>query len=492
MSGISRRTLMGALTLIPAAWPLGRAAAASGPPPNILFVLADDWSWQSARAADELGIAMPNFASVTARGISFTNAYAASPTCTASRGAILTGRAPWQLEEGANLRSILRSKFQVYPDLLEQAGYTAGFVGKGWDPGQLQPAGRSRNPAGAGFASVEAFFAARPAGKPFCLWIGSNNPHRPYEPGSGAKAGIRFTGPVPPYLPDSPEVRRDIEDYIFATQKFDNELGAALAAVAAQSDGGNTLVIVTGDNGWPFPRSKASLYESGTHVPLAMMWAGRIKPGTRSDALVLLTDVAPTVLEAAGLKPPAEMTGRSLVPLWSGGSFRRDAVITAMERHMEARADPGAGYPMRALRTARFLYIRNFHPDRLPAGDPPPRPDRDRLMRDYWGGYTDIDPGPAKAWLVENQADPAVKAYAERALGKRPPQELYDVLEDPFQLRNLAGDPAHAARLREMDDRLMAELRRLKDPRTGPDPDVFERYPPYPGPGWERPAGFLK
>ena len=127
--------------------------------PNILFVLADDWGWTSSRAIDELGMTLPNFERVKRAGLTFTNAFCAAPTCTASRGAILTGRAPWQLEEGANLASILPAKFAVYPEMLERAGYHVGFAGKGWAPGQLKPAGRARNPAGDAYPDFAGFLA---------------------------------------------------------------------------------------------------------------------------------------------------------------------------------------------------------------------------------------------------------------------------------------------------------------------------------------------
>lgn len=465
-------------------------ALAQAQRPNILFALADDWSWQSAQAQDELGLKLPTFDRIRRDGVGFTNAFVAAPSCTPSRGAILTGRPPFQLEEGANLASILRTKFGVYPELLEQAGYHVGLTGKGWAPGQLGPVGRKRNPAGDAYKDFAEFLAKRPAGAPFCFWLGSTDPHRPYKRGAGRAGGVTLAGKPPPYLPDTDDVRLDIEDYMLATQRFDHTVGEAMAALEAAGQLENTLVVMTGDNGWAFPRGKATLYDAGTHAPLAMMWPRRIKAGQTTDALVSLTDLAPTFVEAAGLKAPPEMTGASLLALARGGPAPHKAVVTMMERHMDGHTLPGTGYPMRALRTERYLFIRNFHPERWPAGDPNAKPvTADQFEQDIFRGYADIDPGPAKAWLARNRDDPAVARTAALALGKRPARELYDVKADPHELTNLIDDPAHRGVASDLERQLMAELTRLKDPRvTGPD-TVFD-YPSYNDPGYGRPAPF--
>jgi len=486
---MNRRDLVGGLAVMAVATG-APAVAQPAHRTNILFALADDWSWQSALPVDNLGMKLPNLDRVRRAGLTFDNAFVAAPSCTASRGSILTGRSPWQLEEGSNLASILPAKFGVYPDILEAAGYHVGFMGKGWAPGQLELAGRKRNPAGDAYKDFAGFIAARKRGDPFCFWLGSNDPHRPYKRGIGRESGIRFTGTVPPYLPDADAVRLDIEDYIWATQRFDHDLGEVLDQIEAAGELGNTLVVVTGDNGWSFPRGKATLYDSGTHVPLAMMWPGRIKPGRTTPALVSLTDLGPTFVDAAGLPRQPAMTGISLIPLMTGGRAPHVAVVTAMERHMDVHSRPGTGYPMRALRTERYLYIRNFHPERWPAGNPTTNPATvEALEKDLFAGYGDIDGGPAKAWLITHHKDPAVAPIFDLAAGKRPAQELYDVKADPFELHNLAPDPKHGTLLAQMDAQLMAELKRLKDPRLlGPD-NAFD-YRSYNDPGFGRPDTF--
>jgi arylsulfatase A-like enzyme len=459
---------------------LKRAAAFAAAPviaqarrPNILLALADDWGWPFASITGEPVVETPVFDRVARNGARFTNAFVSAPSCSPSRAAILTGQWHWRLEEGANLGGTLASKFPVYPDLLESAGYHVGFSGKGWSPGDEAPGGRKRNPAGPRFDDLSSFLAARPKGAPFCFWFGSTDPHRPYERGSGVNSGMRWQEVrVPAYLPDHETVRRDICDYFLEVQRFDRETGELLAMIEKAGELENTLVVMTGDNGWPFPRSKATLYDAGTHVPLALSWPARLQGGRTIEDFVSLSDLAPTFLEAAGVRSPHEITARSLLPLKG-----RDHVLTGMERHVPCRGEIRGGYPMRAIRTQDFLYIRNFQPDRWPAGDPSAQKfSFEELATETFKTLADIDASPTKAHMCLHKQD----TY-EFAAGKRPERELYDIRKDPFQLRNVAGAADHAGVAKRLDAQLMAELKASGDPRTGGGGDQFDRYVWYQG-----------
>src|SRR5262249_43976055 len=202
--------------------------------PNILFILADDWSYPHAGVYGDKVVKTPNFDRVAREGALFTNAYCAAASCTPSRASILTGRAVHQLEEGGNLWGFLPGKFDVYPDLLEQSGYVVGYTRKGWGPGKFEAGGRKRNPAGPEFKSFDEFFKQVPKDKPFCFWFGSNDPHRPYDKGAGAKTGMKAENVVvPSFLPDTPEVRDDILDYYFEVERMDRDAGAIIKALEA-------------------------------------------------------------------------------------------------------------------------------------------------------------------------------------------------------------------------------------------------------------------
>jgi N-sulfoglucosamine sulfohydrolase len=451
--------------------------------PNILFAMADDVSWRHLGAYGCRGVTTPAFDRVAGEGVLFRNAFCAAPQCSPDRAAILTGRHIWQLREAGTHASSFPSDLTVYPDILEHAGYHVGFTGKGWGPGDWQISGRRRNPAGTDFSSVRTqpvapgispidysanfaeFLKSRSGNKPFCFWYGGHEPHRQYDRGSGRRAGKRLEDvEVPKFLPDTEEVRSDILDYLFETEWFDRHLGRMLDLLDSHGLAENTLVVVTSDNGFPFPRAKANLYEYGIHMPLAVRWPGRIKGGRSTDALVGFVDFAPTYFEAAGVRPPEGLAGKSILPvLESPQPSVNSSILSGRERHSHARFD-NLGYPSRAIRTTRYLYIRNLKPDRWPAGDPE--------------GYYDIDASPTKELMIASlkRGD----RLAKLALDKRPAEELFDVSQDPECLNNLAGNSEHDATRRQLSGQLLTTLREQDDPRFDPArEDVFDSYPRY-------------
>jgi N-sulfoglucosamine sulfohydrolase len=372
----------------------------------------------------------------------------------------------------------------VYPYLLEDAGYFTGYTGKGWGPGDWRAQGLKRNPCGREFnerkhsapvppgidqrdyaANFAEFLRQKPADAPFCFWLGSTEPHRLYDTGRGVRTGKRLADvTVPAFLPDSEEVRSDLLDYACEVEWFDRQLGRALGALREAGQEENTLVVVTSDNGMPFPRAKVNLYDWGVRMPLAIRWPSRMRGGRVVEELVSHVDFAPTFLEAAGVTAPAGMAGRSLMPLFTGGGsgVPRDAVFTAMERHTMCRPD-GATYPMRALRTKQHLYVRNFAPDRWPTGGD--------FLSSNKTVHGDIDGGPAKDFLLLESTRKKLPEQVRLCLDQRPAEELYDVNGDPDQIRNLAGDPARASDLAGLRARLEQYLRDTGDPRIrGEDP----------------------
>ena len=444
--------------------------------PNILVIIADDWSYPHASAYGDRVVKTPTFDRVAREGVLFRNAFAAAPSCTPSRASLLTGRAVHQLGEGGNLWGFLPSRFDVYPDRLESAGYVIGHTSKGWGPGNFQAGGRARNPAGPQFASFDEFYKQAPKDKPFCFWFGSTDPHRPYENGTGAGSGLKAEDVlVPAFLPDTPEVRSDILDYYYEVERIDREAGAIIAALERAGQLDNTLIVWTADNGLPFPRAKANLYDGGTHVPLAIRLPDRVKGGRTLDDFVVLTDLAPTLLEAAGLKPTPGMTGRSLMTLLGGQRQPgRDKVFLERERHANVRRGD-LSYPARAVRTQDFLYIRNFRSDRWPAGDPE--------MYFAVGEFGDIDGSPSKDLLLARQSDPAIAKYFNLATAKRPAEELYDLRKDPGQINNVAMKEEYARTKKDLRAALDKWMRDTGDPRITTDDDRWDKYPYFGNPG---------
>ena len=250
--------------------------------PNILFCIADDWGWPHAGAYGDPVVRTPAFDRVAREGVLFERAFVSSPSCTPSRNAILSGQDFWRLGPGANLHSTLDREVPVFPLLLAEAGYHVGRWRKSWGPGRLGPGGwEGEHPAGRRYAGGFAeFLEARPEGAPFCFWLGASDPHRGYEQGSGAASGLDLAAiPLPGYWPDTPEVRSDVADYYYEVARFDGDVAAALALLEERGELEDTVVVVTGDHGMPFPRckrsSKAARCSSHCSMPTRLRsWCG--------------------------------------------------------------------------------------------------------------------------------------------------------------------------------------------------------------------------
>lgn len=446
--------------------------------PNILFAMADDWGYPHAGAYGDPVVQTPAFDRVAREGVLFNHAYISSPSCTPSRGAILTGQWHWRLEQAANLWSIFPDEFTTYPEILQDAGYFTGGTGKRWGPGRTETKGRHL--AGKPYPNFRKFLNARPDGEPFCFWLGSSDPHRPYKRGSGKASGMDLDEiELPACFPDHPIVRGDVADYYVEVQRFDALVGRAVKALEEAGELDNTIVVITGDHGMPFPRGKSNLYDLGARVPLAIRWPEQGEPGRTIDDFVSLTDLGPTFLEAAGVDVPDEMTGRSLMPLLASDESGRIAsgrnfVLTGKERHVPAQEAPNmGGYPCRAIRTHDFLYIRNFEPDRWPAGTPHYE---QAAIPGAW--LADCDNGPTKTYMVENRdKDATHRKLYDLAFAKRPAEELYDLNKDPGQLDNVADDPDYADAKKRLSKKLMQKLKATDDPRAFGKGEKFDEYP---------------
>ncbi len=301
------------------------------------------------------------------------------------------------------------------------------------------------------------------------FWFGGTEPHREYEPGIGRRSGLSMQDVlVPPYLPDSPEVRSEILDYYFEIEHFDQHLARILKKLEELGELDNTLVVVTSDNGMPFARTKTTLYDGGVRMPTALRWGNVTPGGYRVDDFIGHIDFGPTFLEAAGIDIPGTVTGRSLMPLLKSQRNGRldplrDHIVTGLERHTYCRPG-GATYPIRAIRTHDYLYIRNFKPERWPTGGP-------NFISSNKAPHGDIDDGPFKDFLLLDQTRVKFPQACQLGVGKRPLEELYNVHSDPHQIKNLADDRQHSALKKNLWKRLKTELLKTADPRIeGEDP----------------------
>lgn len=452
--------------------------------PNILFALADDASHVSAEG--HRFVDTPWFDWVARQGVRFANAYTTNPKCAPSRASLLTGMHTWQLEEACNHWSIFPAKFALYPDLLESAGYHVGYTGKGWGPGDWRPQGLPRNPAGNEYnqhsleppantkistvdyvANFSAFLDERQPDQPFCFWYGGREPHRRYEPGEGLRAGKQLHQvEVPPYLPDNPTVRSDLLDYAFEIEWFDAQLGRMIAMLRQRGELDDTVIVVTSDNGMPFPRVKGQMLDPDFRLPLAVCWPATVPGGRVVEDLISFIDLTATFMELAGLIPHRQMAGRSLVTLLRserGGRVdpERDRVYMGRERH-DLGYEGDLSYPVRCVRWDNYLYVRNLRSDMWPAGNPET-------------GFTNVDSSPTKTCILDQHAA-GDDTYYKLAFGKHPQEELYDLDTDPFCLTNLAFRPRFHDRTAMMWADLRHTLERTLDPRISGNGAIFDQY----------------
>jgi len=540
-SGTACRATAAVLWVLAAVAVAGDAGAGSvAPAPNVVLLFVDDLGRHASvyerldgRPTCNRLLTTPNIDRLADEGAIARQAFVSAPSCTPSRSALVSGAHFWRAGRGAILSgAVWDGSIFSLPLALQHHGYHIGKTYKVWSPGTPQdgpflddtPGGHAYEEAGRRFnqfsshatelvdaglspeqarrellreirGNLDGFLAARPEGKPFFYFLGPTNTHRKWQRGSGKRlwglSADELAGVMPEFLPDVPEIREDLADYLGEVQAVDAALGEVVDRLRETDDLDRTIIIVSGDHGAPgFPHGKCDCYDFGTRVPM-VVWAGSqsgvvIRPGTVIEELVSLTDLAPTILQCAGVTIPSSMTGQSLVPLLddsaAGRWVPRPGVVFGRERHVRQARDGGLPYPTRAIRTQDYLYIRNFAPDRWPMGSPKGvtdqwAPSHASLVRDTAAAFPDFDASPTKAWLVEHRADPAGREYFQRAFGRRPAEELYAIARDPDQVVNRADDPELADMRSELHRLLMQELDDSGDPRVVDGGRFFETPP---------------
>lgn len=438
--------------------------------PNIVLIIADDLAWDDTGAYGNARVRTPNIDRLAREGMRFTRAFVTISSCSPSRSSMITGRYPHNTD-AEQLHWPLPAGQVTFVEKLKAAGYWTAASGK-WhlgravkdrfdlvdDPGeagfQTDPrTGKMLAADDSGAAGWIPVLQKRPTGRPFFLWFAALDPHRDYAekiiPAPHSPGAVI----VPPHLPDTPEVRRELALYYDEITRLDENVGKVMAELERQGVAEKTLILFTSDNGRPFPGAKTTMYDTGIHAPLIAHWPGRIAAGTVAHGLVSSIDLAPTILELAGLPIPATVQGRSMAAILANPNAKIREEIHA-EKNWHDYEDR-----VRALRTERYKYIRNDYAD-LPAT---PSADAGR------------SPSMAaiRALHKKGQLTPLQARIFRQP---RPAEELYDLEADPTESRNLASDPAHQQTLRQLRARLEAWVTETRDltplRRT---PDEFDR-----------------
>ncbi len=455
--------------------------------PNVILIIADDMAWDDCGAHGNRNVRTPHIDALAREGMRFDRAFVTASSCSPSRASIITGRYP-HATGAEELHWPLPADQVTFVEKLKASGYWTAAAGK-WhlgdavkdrfdvvreaDPSGFQlGAGKDAKLTAQGPGAAQSgcdqwvpVLRERPRERPFFLWLAALDPHRDYQPGAIAEPHRPAEVVVPPYLPDVPEVRKDLALYYDEIGRLDHYVGEVLAELDRQAVVGDTVVVFLSDNGRPFPRCKTTLYDSGIKTPLLVRWPGRVRPGSRCGSLVSTVDIAPTVLKLAGIEPGPSLQGKDLSPIFADPMTEvRDFVFA--ERNWHDYAAHG-----RAVRSEWFKYIRNDdHSSPLtPPADAVRSPTFQamRRLRD------------------DGKLTPAQQACF---VSPRPAEELYDVDADPHELVNLAGDPTYAVVLAGMRKALADWGRETEDAPPGTlTPDEFDRETGGPLPGRKRP-----
>ncbi|MCB0630849.1 MAG: sulfatase [Saprospiraceae bacterium] len=505
--------------------------------PNILFAISDDQSFAHTSFAGAGFVNTPAFDQIAKNGVYFRNCLSGSPGCAPSRSAIVTGRYHWQNEQSGQHASGWLKKYVPFVDLLTANGYYTGYTGKGVGPfkyGEIDSL-REENAAGKAYSSIryqegteederfgkfinainyaanfEDFLSRREVGKPFFFWYGATEPHRAYQEGIGLERGKKLEDvEVPAFFPDVATIRSDLLDYAVEIEWFDLHLQRMLEHLESIGELENTVVIVTSDNGMPFPRAKANGYEYGIHVPFAVSFPKAFPPGRQVDDLISFVDLAPTILELTGTSSEGMLpiSGKSFMDVLTSEQeglvdASRQYAFNGRERHSSSRYR-NLGYPQRMIRDGRYLLTWNQRPARWPAGAPQRLdPEGDGALLPMYGldengihhsewAFTDVDACPAKSYLVEHSDNDSIRYYFDLAYAKRPEFEFFDIQNDPACLNNLSGNPEYRETERRLKEALVAKLKATGDPRAvGPNTEIFDTYTRYspirdfPEPDW--------
>ena len=493
--------------------------------PNILFAIADDQTYAHTSFAGAEFLKTPAFDRVASEGVYFNNCIAGSPGCAPSRGTIVTGRYHWQNEQSGQHASSWMKKYVPFIDLLDGNGYATGLTGKGVDPFQYarnenDSLWRKTNAAGithsniryekgtssdertAGgigpvnyFENFKYFMENVRQNKPFFFWYGCNEPHRGYEQDSWKRNNKNpdEIQNVPGFFPDNGIIRGDMLDYAVEIEWFDLHLQRMLKYLEEIGELENTVVIVTADNGMPFPRAKANGYDYGIHVPMAIRFPEGFPGGRIIDDPISFADIAPTILELTktSTKGMLPISGESIVNILKSEKqgvvdSSKKYVFSGRERHSSSRY-LNWGYPQRMIKSKDYLLTWNMKPDRWPSGAPQAIDSDGKLLPMYgidengvsnseWA-FTDIDAAPTKSFIIENMNDENIRPFFDLALAKRPEFEMFNIKEDPYCLNNLIDNDDYKEIEKELKSALMLELEKSEDPRVvGPDKEIFDSY----------------
>lgn len=430
--------------------------------PNVLIIMADDCTYNDLPVYGGQNAKTPHIDNLAAEGLTFNRAYLAEAMCQPCRAELFSGQFPMRNGCAWN-HSASRSTVTSMPQHLGRLGYRVGLAGKvhvsprkafpfeevpGFDKNCV------RNPTEAHDLAPIRRFMERDGGQPFCLVVALVEPHVPWVMGDASQyppGKIK----LPPNIADTPRTRQDFGRYLAEITYMDGQVGQILSVLEETGLSDETLVLFSSEQGSQFPGCKWTNWDTGIHTALIARWPGRIEGGLRTDAIVQYADVLPTLMVLAGDEPKAQAyDGTSFAGvLYGEHGAHRDYAYGIHNNIPE-----GPRYPIRTVTDGEWRYIRNLLPDEIYIekhlmgiqG-------RGELNNPYWS-----------TWIAQAWDNPHTYRVVKRYMS-RPAEELYHTANDPYEMTNLAGAPAHAAIKEKLSAKLDAWMKAQGDPGAPQD-----------------------
>jgi arylsulfatase A-like enzyme len=428
----------------------GRAAAMADAP-NVVLMIADNLGWKDLGCYGDTNVSSPNIDAMAEEGARFTNAFVTAPSCSPSRASIISGQAPHSVNVMGLThlypRYQMPARVPTLPRLLRDAGYRTAIHGK-WHVAPYKRPGAYGYQRHLSMFSIKSSDRARRfisanKSRRFYLELNFMQTHRPSMPGADRGYRMHPDFPVDPdsirvpdyyNIPDWPEIREDLAAYYSRAAWMDRIIGEILGHLDSEGISGNTLVVFVSDNGPMYPGGIGACYDLGIGTPLIMRWPEGLPGGGIVDGLVSTIDLTPTCLEAAGITVPSSVQGKSLLSMAGGETAQiHDAVYAEMTYHVLYT-------PMRMIRTGSYKYIENLN--EVPVG---------------------LDMCEGFEWAHRVAALPG-----QRCCAPRPPEELFDLKNDPNERNNIADDTRYV----EIKKELKQRLHRWRDETGDPLPTL--------------------
>jgi N-sulfoglucosamine sulfohydrolase len=420
--------------------------------PNIIWIVGEDLGPELGCYGDPQAIT-PNMDRIAKEGARFTRCFTHAPVCAPSRHGLITGQYP--IKTGAHhMRSTLVNRPELFTEILRKAGYFVAWPGK---------TDFNFNAQGTLADTRENWLNSPPPAQPFFAYINFTQTHESQIRNDGGKFDQNTARlkpeqrhdpaklNLPPFWPDSPEVRRELANYYDLVTAIDYLVGDVLKWIDDHRLKENTIVMFFGDHGRGMARYKRWVYDTGTHVPLMIRWPGKVAPGSVREDLVEFLDLTATTVSLAGAPVPASFDGQ--VFLGPNSSPERK-YVHAHRDYMDETYDR-----IRSVRDKRFRYIRNFAPE-LPYAQEIDYMEMGKTMQ---------------VWRRMHAEGKLNEAQSRFFAASKPTEELYDTEQDPFELQNLAGDPQHLAKLEELRKECDAWLARTGDKGAIPVDELISR-----------------